>query len=124
MALLPCPECCGAVSDRAEVCVHCGFPLKKKEGRLTVICRKPPVKGTLALLCAEDNSILLYLFSNGVANLPIPRDIKVHVVSNNPHSKEELLISESKHTVLLVETECIDGKPARISVERLLETDL
>ena len=29
MALVQCPECLGSVSESAEVCVHCGFPIKK-----------------------------------------------------------------------------------------------
>lgn len=28
MALIKCPECGGQVSDKAEVCIHCGYPLK------------------------------------------------------------------------------------------------
>ena len=31
MALIICPECKKEVSDQAEVCIHCGYPLKKKE---------------------------------------------------------------------------------------------
>ena len=31
MALLTCPECEGKVSDQAELCPHCGFPIKGKE---------------------------------------------------------------------------------------------
>lgn len=27
MALIECPECGGKVSDKATVCIHCGFPL-------------------------------------------------------------------------------------------------
>ena len=27
MALIICPECGGTVSDKASVCVHCGYPL-------------------------------------------------------------------------------------------------
>lgn len=27
--LIKCPECQKEVSDQAEVCIHCGFPLKK-----------------------------------------------------------------------------------------------
>jgi hypothetical protein len=30
MALIHCPECGLIVSDEAEVCIHCGYPLKKK----------------------------------------------------------------------------------------------
>ena len=29
MALLSCAECSGNVSDQADVCPHCGFPLLK-----------------------------------------------------------------------------------------------
>ena len=30
MALIKCPECNKEVSDYAEACPHCGYPLKKK----------------------------------------------------------------------------------------------
>jgi hypothetical protein len=29
MALIQCPECGGNVSDKSEVCIHCGFPIQK-----------------------------------------------------------------------------------------------
>lgn len=29
MALIKCPECNKEVSDKAEVCIHCGYPLNK-----------------------------------------------------------------------------------------------
>lgn len=28
MALIKCPECYKNVSDKAEICIHCGYPLK------------------------------------------------------------------------------------------------
>ncbi len=27
MALIPCPECQKEISDKAEFCVHCGYPM-------------------------------------------------------------------------------------------------
>ena len=33
MPLVNCPECSGNVSDQAESCPHCGFPLVKVEYR-------------------------------------------------------------------------------------------
>lgn len=30
MALINCPECGQSVSDKAEVCIHCGYILKEK----------------------------------------------------------------------------------------------
>lgn len=31
MALIKCPECNCEVSDKADVCIHCGYPLKENE---------------------------------------------------------------------------------------------
>ena len=31
MALIRCPECKREVSDKAEVCIHCGYPIAKLE---------------------------------------------------------------------------------------------
>lgn len=30
MALIKCPECGKEISDKSEVCIHCGFPIKKQ----------------------------------------------------------------------------------------------
>lgn len=30
MAMINCPECGQTVSDKAEICIHCGAPLKEK----------------------------------------------------------------------------------------------
>ena len=43
MALIDCPECGNKVSEKAKVCVHCGFPLNQDE-----------VKGVPVLLKVED----------------------------------------------------------------------
>ena len=31
MAIIRCPECGGKLSDRAKVCVHCGYPLSEMQ---------------------------------------------------------------------------------------------
>lgn len=31
MALIKCPECGREVSDKAEACIHCGYPLSDKD---------------------------------------------------------------------------------------------
>ena len=36
MALIKCPECGGQVSDRADVCIHCGYPLKEIKEKVIV----------------------------------------------------------------------------------------
>ncbi|MBN1254921.1 MAG: zinc-ribbon domain-containing protein [Deltaproteobacteria bacterium] len=46
MALVHCPECNKAISDKAAACPHCGVPLKKSRG-----AKNPrPVKITLYAL--------------------------------------------------------------------------
>ena len=53
MALIKCPDCDKEISDSAESCVHCGYPLKKDatdakpqaEANMAVIQKgKSPVK--------------------------------------------------------------------------------
>ncbi len=33
MAIIKCPECGKDVSDKAEACIHCGYPLKEEDQR-------------------------------------------------------------------------------------------
>ncbi|OPZ36031.1 MAG: hypothetical protein BWY98_00565 [Tenericutes bacterium ADurb.BinA155] len=37
MALIKCPECGQMVSDKADVCIHCGYPLHDKSAKQKVI---------------------------------------------------------------------------------------
>ncbi len=37
MSLIKCPECGKEVSDKAEACIHCGFPLSKKADESVLI---------------------------------------------------------------------------------------
>lgn len=36
MALIKCPECGKEISDAADKCVHCGYPLKKTESPFSI----------------------------------------------------------------------------------------
>lgn len=38
MALIDCPECGKKISDASEVCIHCGYPLKKEIEKEQNIC--------------------------------------------------------------------------------------
>lgn len=38
MALINCPECGKEVSDKAQACIHCGFPFQKQEFTAETIC--------------------------------------------------------------------------------------
>lgn len=51
MALIKCPECGKEVSDKAEVCIHCGYPLKlqeaaKEEDGPETVKEEPKPEGT------------------------------------------------------------------------------
>lgn len=36
MALIKCPECDGMVSDKADICIHCGYPMKNTSEETSV----------------------------------------------------------------------------------------
>lgn len=40
MAIITCPECGKEISDKAEVCIHCGFPLKQAINRNQIRAEK------------------------------------------------------------------------------------
>ena len=49
MALITCPECGGKISDKAKVCIHCGYPLEEmcfeNANTFKLILAKLPDKG-------------------------------------------------------------------------------
>ena len=56
MALIKCPECGREVSDRANACIHCGFPLNE------VIATKPQTSNALkkvVIPCCENTTYKL-----------------------------------------------------------------
>lgn len=76
MALINCPECNKEVSDKAEVCIHCGFPLiekskqeEKNEKIIVTHFRKSKVKRynrwLLETTREENPSLPVGLFSKG-----------------------------------------------------------
>ena len=36
MALIKCPECGKEISDKANVCIHCGFPLNEQKEDVSI----------------------------------------------------------------------------------------
>lgn len=55
--LIKCPECQKEVSDQAEICIHCGFPLKKSAQPQNVITETPPAKKIQARRCPKCKAI-------------------------------------------------------------------
>jgi len=56
MALIKCPECDSQVSDKATVCIHCGFPFTLSPSNASVEPRPPGSVGH----CPACNSVNTY----------------------------------------------------------------
>jgi hypothetical protein len=78
MALIPCPDCDGQISDKASACPHCGAPMKKThKARKPRVAQAPQVASTpenpapsersfglrLALVCVSIGALALLLYS-------------------------------------------------------------
>ena len=50
MTLVTCPECSHEVSDQANACVNCGYPLKHKQPNSTVSTRPECVYGLIGFI--------------------------------------------------------------------------
>lgn len=46
MGLIKCPECGKEISDKADVCIGCGFPIKKYRGIIRMCERVAASGGT------------------------------------------------------------------------------
>ena len=60
MAIIKCPECGGNVSDKAQTCIHCGFPLivdKKVKILFPII---PTLLGVRSRISATVNGKVVY----------------------------------------------------------------
>lgn len=66
MALINCPECNKQVSDRAEICIHCGFPLSKYLDEQTIEIKEEKAYPKLEVLTAEfkDGYVIKYVNGN------------------------------------------------------------
>lgn len=64
MALIKCPECNKEVSDKAEVCIHCGYPLHKINLKATCIinhieCDVTKIKEYVSALPIEEQKYFI-----------------------------------------------------------------
>ena len=70
MALIICPECGGKISDQADKCIHCGYPLKKIN--------------EISLKCDKENN--MYVYKNNLYNLTE----LVNYLKNNTFAEYEM----------------------------------
>lgn len=88
MALIICPECGGKVSEHAECCIHCGFPLKKIN--------------QISLKCDKENHI--YVYKNNLYNLTE----LVNYLKNNTLAEYEMDLPTWKEARLILKKICPD----------------
>ena len=56
MALIKCPECKREVSDKAELCIHCGYPIvKKRDYNATIQEKSGPSSYKIRMNDVHDN---------------------------------------------------------------------
>ena len=56
MALIKCPECKREVSDKAEVCIHCGYPIvKQRDYNATIQEKSGPSSYKIRMIDVHDN---------------------------------------------------------------------
>lgn len=88
MALIICPECGGKISDQADKCIHCGYPLKKIN--------------KISLKCDKENNI--YVYKNNLYNLTE----LVNYLKNNTFAEYEMDLPTWKEARLILRRICPD----------------
>lgn len=102
MSLIKCPECNKEISDKSEVCIHCGFPIKAQSELL-----KPHT-------CNINGKIID--FSNVYNAIPISRDdyLKLDIYDQFKYSKQ--VVQNIQSTI------SINSLAANYLAEQILET--
>ncbi len=70
MALITCPECSKQVSDQVTSCIHCGFPLRRKDEVIFQLDQAPSVPPIKDSQPAGSVSALKQGFKDGLAGKP------------------------------------------------------
>ncbi len=104
MALIICPECGKEISDSAEKCIHCGYPLKrteptgnqeptKKKGKIGLILAIViPVVVLIIIAIIIGVVVLIKVSNKDVANAEKTRPVLSEVMSNGFTEEEEQVI--------------------------------
>ena len=82
MAVVKCPDCGGDVSERANVCIHCGAPLNfsKKNGAIKIKCCNidgNPYK--VKIVDQTSGEVLATIPQRGVVSFDINQDTVVYI---------------------------------------------
>lgn len=101
VALITCPECGGNVSDKAKMCIHCGFPLSSEKPAEIEFCPK----------CGKPNEVdACFCSSCGYA---------LRDATEEGHGNS---LSQSKDIMSLVSVRQEDIKPTHTNTTPVVET--
>ena len=80
MAVIKCPECGGMVSEHAEKCIHCGYPLaqQKQQGVIKIKVEVAGAGTRLALYNTEGEKLAM-LHEGTLTTINIDREMSVYV---------------------------------------------
>ena len=84
MALIKCPECGKEISDRAQACIHCGYPLASNEpvgGKVIIKAQTNPVDVTERQMTFDifttSGKLLCTIEPGRVKNIEIDNDVEI-----------------------------------------------
>ena len=82
MAIIKCPDCGKEVSDRANVCIHCGAPLNFSDVNGVVkikCCNIDNNPYSVKVIDTESGETLTKVPQGGVASFEIKKDTNVDI---------------------------------------------
>ncbi len=114
MALIKCPECGKEVSNKSNICIHCGFPissLSEKTGIVTIKFQSPPidsvatVKSQTQNIVTTNGRILCTIEPGRVSKFTIDNDTEIYAIPTyGPNFRKEkcktnsIYLSHNKNT--------------------------
>lgn len=98
MAIIKCPDCGKEVSDRADVCIHCGAPLNIKNGQIKIKCCD--IDGSMdkvKIINKETREVLAKIRQRCVVDFTIKADTLVRIKYPRCKTLEYLLPFKGTH---------------------------
>lgn len=109
MSLIKCPECGAEVSDKADVCVKCGYPIAKNKSQLIVYGLQQTilVGGTITLLL--DGKVVGEVHKGEKITLPIEKSCELTIKCGLNPSRSRRIIHAGQTTTIQVVYDRLTG---------------